>query len=1008
MELLLQTALPHQQKAIQNVISIFDAATFTENSESYKNPRFSISDDKLKDVLKSVQKDLHADEKTFTSAKDFLSVDVKMETGTGKTYVYTNLMYELHAHYGLNKFIIIVPSLPIKAGSKNFLTDPYTKRHFRNDCGYNCDIDVCILESKAKKKGKQFFPSAVEDFVKNDNAHTNRISVLLANMQLFTNTDMLTRKDYDYGVEGFYRPLDALKAVRPVLIIDEPHRFTREQKAWNVFVNELQPQSIIRFGATFPDITVGSGKNKVTKKDYMNLVYNLDACDSFRENLIKGVAKEHFEPLSKKNEKIKLSSVQNKDSANFIYSKLNENGKLAEKTFALKKGESLGEISDDLSDYVINGIGKNFVEFENNEIKNIGESFTTDVYAQSYQENMIRLSLIRHFEIERENFNRATKIKTLALYFIDDIASYRGENSKGEKSSAYLKDMFERILREETLKQIEKLSPFESDYKSFLENSLVDISTNHAGYFSKDNSSSDEAVAQEVQDILVNKKKLLSFKDENRNYIFRRFLFSKWTLKEGWDNPNVFTITKLRSSGSENSKIQEVGRGLRLPVDENGNRCSGVKQFTLNYIVDFTEEDFAQKLVDEINGEHGGKLYITKSEIQAAAEKRGVEYKILRRELDIGEYIDFDEEKEINGEISYPLIDAQYEAFCLNYPEFENVKNRKLQKGKIIDRNKAEKNNIRIKPKQYGEIKNLWLALNKKYAIIFNNDLNSLLENDLPSILKDDVFSNYITTSQRQKIEYKDGSMELHSSGDNIQQSIANKIPYNEFLKRASLRTQIPITVLHKSITEIANNLKSENKEFSNDFINAQSLERLCSKVRDWKNLHFDGRFQYKKISNKNENYSSLSKIDGSPKDFIACGMIGIQTEEGSTSENYLYDVIAYDSPLEAENVKSGGIDKVVVYGKIPRKSIAIPTIVGETYSPDFMYVVKKGASDELNLIIETKDVNTESDLRDVEKIKISCAEVFFEQLKADGIKAEFHHQLTNEKIRTLLDKVSS
>lgn len=166
---------------------------------------------------------------------------------------------------------------------------------------------------------------------------------------------------------------------------------------------------------------------------------------------------------------------------------------------------------------------------------------------------MIRLALERHFETERINFGRNNKIKTLALFFIDDIYSYRV--NEGHEKKPYLKETFERLLSENIDAVIPKLAEQENEYKEYLLASKADLNATHAGYFSQDNSSSDEAIAQEIQEILYEKKKLLAIKDEEGKYSTRRFLFSKWTLKEGWDNPNVFTIAKLRSSGSENSKI---------------------------------------------------------------------------------------------------------------------------------------------------------------------------------------------------------------------------------------------------------------------------------------------------------------------------------------------------------------------------------------------------------------------------------------------------------------------
>ena len=257
-------------------------------------------------------------------------------------------------------------------------------------------------------------------------------------------------------------------------------------------------------------------------------------------------------------------------------------------------------IATELEGIIIEGISTSTVELSNGQVKSTGEEFSTDIYSTSYQESMIRLALERHFETERINFTRNNKIKTLALFFIDDIYSYRV--NEGQDKQPYLKETFERLLSEKINAVLPTLNEQEQEYKDYLQASKADLNATHAGYFSQDNSSSDEAIAQEVQEILYEKKKLLAIKNEQGKFNTRRFLFSKWTLKEGWDNPNVFTIAKLRSSGSENSKIQEVGRGLRLPVDEYGNRISN-EEFKLNYVIDFTEADFAEELVKEINGD---------------------------------------------------------------------------------------------------------------------------------------------------------------------------------------------------------------------------------------------------------------------------------------------------------------------------------------------------------------------------------------------------------------------
>ncbi|MEG2013740.1 MAG: DEAD/DEAH box helicase family protein, partial [Anaerovoracaceae bacterium] len=464
MELILEKGLEHQQKAVNALRSAFQGVKITKPNLPYENPYLDINDEVIKSNIDDLQKNILFDRKGCRDDGEYLNLDIKMETGTGKTYVYTQSIYELHKEYGFNKFIIAVPSLAIKAGTRQFIEDSYVKKHFADICGYNCDVELCVLESpKKQKKGLLEMPSAVRDFVNGSCQNRNKIYVLLVNMQLFTSGKMLTRDDYDYLLAGFYRPLDSLKATKPIVFIDEPHRFSREQKAYTSIVNELSPQAIVRFGATFPDITTGTGKNKKTCKDYNNLIYELNACDSFNKNLIKGISKEHFEPISQKEEKVKLVTVDSKTSATFHFKKRGE----PDTVFTLAKGDSLAVIDNSFEGVVISAIGKNFVELSNGQKKYESEEFNTDIYSSSYQEKMIKLAIDRHFETERQNFcGRQYKIKTLALFFIDDISSYRDKSTDGKEP--YLRNMFESLLTEKLDSIITELSEKEKLYRDYL------------------------------------------------------------------------------------------------------------------------------------------------------------------------------------------------------------------------------------------------------------------------------------------------------------------------------------------------------------------------------------------------------------------------------------------------------------------------------------------------------------------------------------------------------------
>lgn len=982
MELILKNDLPHQVKAYTAIANVLSEELIQKNSLYYQNPTLILDRQALMTNMSQVQKE-NAIPAGYTSLNEigsYLNLDIKMETGTGKTYVYAATMFELHKRYGINKFIVSVPTLAIKAGAKQFMQDGYTKRHFKDQCGYGTELDVLVLEATKKKKGKNYFPSVVREFVAGSSQNTNKIYVLLTNMSLLGGTSKLLTDTYDYGVEGFYKPIEGIKATKPFVIIDEPHRFSKTQKAYEFIEKNICPQAIIRFGATFPEIETGKGKNKLKRKDYHNLLYDLNSFQAFNQNLIKGIAKEHFEPVSLRQDKVKIMSVQSKTSVRFNL--IQKEGPT--KSFELKKGDSLGMIAPDLEGIVIDGITTSTVELSNGQVKSTGEEFSTDIYSSSYQESMIRLALERHFETERINFGRNNKIKTLALFFIDDIYSYRV--NEGQEKQPYLKVTFEKLLAEKIDAVIPTLTEQENEYKDYLQASKADLNATHAGYFSQDNSSSDEAIAQEVQEILFEKKKLLAIKDEQGKFSTRRFLFSKWTLKEGWDNPNVFTIAKLRSSGSENSKIQEVGRGLRLPVDEFGNRISN-EDFKLNYVIDFTEANFAEKLVNEINADLPQGFTITDEKITEVALKYDMEADDLFIQLLSKKYID--RNKNIKIENTDKFFDE--------YPEFAVG----LQQGKVEDRNKKKEKKIKIRKAVYTEMKTLWEEINSKYILHYENvEQENFLFNELLGLFINGTFSDTYITSKRDELNTS-GIKASVNENTGVQFKITKPLPYSDFLKRINRQTNLSIQLLHSVLTEYAkgNNIQPEK-------INEQSAANFVKLFQDWKVDKLNGRFSYSK-ANLPLKATALTFLDGTPKSEITQGIIGTKFIEGDPSEKYLYDVYAFDSPLEKDNLLVDGIQEIIVYGKIPKNSIAIPTITGQSYSPDFMYVVKKANGEKiLNVIVETKDVENQTSLRGTEKAKIDCAKVFFNQLTIDGYRVEFKTQLNNKKIKQIIDEV--
>ncbi len=989
MELQFEKDLPHQRAAIESILKV-TGTIHTEGSfgatlqNLNANRKLEPIDEKIKAVVEKLQENFQpsmknnfipAEKPSGIALNPCLYIDVKMETGTGKTYVYTETIHELHRQLGVSKFIVVVPGTAIKAGTGNFMKDPDVRRHFRDTCGY--DSEIYLIEGTAQKgnnKRKRNFPSAVRQFYMDQPGNSKKyISVLLLNSALLTNSNY-TKNDFDDSLDNYSCPLEALRATNPIVIIDEPHRFADENKAMNAIMNQLCPQILIRFGATYPDIKVGKGKIKKDAKDYKNLVYNLDAYEAFNQDLIKGIEKEHIPQLKNaENIKIRITAI-NKKNREAKFSWEDSLGKRHLKT--LSTGVPLSEIHSDFGNLSIQDIEAKSISLSNGLCLNVGASLTPDMYATPYQEAMMRCAIQRHLETEEANFNREDKIKTLALFFIDDISAYR------EKDGA-LRRSFERILRNEIKSKIESLNEKDS-YRLYLKNSLENISKTHDGYFSEDNQNSDEEIQKNINKILHDKKTLLSIEEP------LRFIFSKWTLKEGWDNPNVFTIAKLRSSGSEISKLQEVGRGLRLPVNEYGKRITD-GDFKLNYIVDYTEAEFAQKLIDEINGDRDELKYITSEQLKAFAEKCGKKPNAVLAELLSKNFVSM-QETDMPG---YPVNQETAADFAKDYPE--------LFKGsdatrKINDRNKKKEEKAHIRADKYAKLKALWLKMNEHYLLTFDKDLDEEFEKALPGLIKQELFGKSIIQTIRQELSTGNGIAEVHESSGRSYE-VEHPLDYGKFLQRIQQKESVPVTLMHKAISDFI-------QKGGNPIFNECSLANICAEIHSWKINAMKGRFSYQKVSRERIKETSLNDTHGNAKKEVTLGFVGkFDDPKCSVPKKYLYDRVAWDSPLEKADILND-VQGVDVYGKIPKSTVRIPTILGETYSPDFMYIVRRKDKNELNLIVECKDVKDDKDLRGVETLKIESAKKFFEQLENEGIKVHFEKQLKNKNLEEIIQNL--
>lgn len=943
--------LNHQSQAVESTIAVFENIPVnlpTEADKNYINAAFDFATDRnYPDNIKAIQYRNSVEEKF----KRGNIIDIMMETGTGKTYTYTKTIFELNKEYGIFKFIVVVPTLSIKAGTIDFLKSDSSREHFKEQYGKTLHLHIVESQKNGKSK-KSFIPPAVTSFVNAGNFEKNSIQVMIINAGMINSETM--QKSFDKGLFDKYTvPFDAIGATKPFMIIDEPHKFGKGNKSWEN-IQKMKPQFILRYGATF--------------QEYENLIYTLTAVDSFNRNLVKGVIGHITEFESGKNAIVRFIDSDGTE-ASF---ELTENEK--KKTTTVSKNESLKKIHAEMTDLTIENLNKSTVVLSNGLELKKGDKINPYSYAEKLQESMIQKAIKHHFEIEKNLLSREVKIKPLTLFFIDNIEEYRNENG-------YIRKTVEQFIEAE-IKELLKTEKAGS-YKTYLETTMQDLSLTHAGYFSIDNTEKDEAIEKEINEILHDKQAMLDLDNP------RRFIFSKWTLREGWDNPNVFQICKLRSSGSEISKLQEVGRGLRLPVNEYGNRVKD-EQFYLNYFVDFTESDFVDKLVNEINEKSGAiSIEETPEKLSENMIRKICElYEINEDDL-IDELVD---KKVIRA--SHKFLDGGFDYIKQNYSRiFEGVNSNKVRKAT------DPKKKVVVRTEKYQELKELWEKLNEKVILEYK------FENE---VAFKKIFTDYLKAQQGNftadginerisKIEIKENKAVANEpeSVYNRKSTTISTMKYSDFLKELSKILNINIKTLHQSIidsgTEIITYLNTTTlrviKQTFDHFLMANAIDKFS--------------IEYKKVSN-NIHPTKLTDEKGNVLKEISASDIGVLFSDEDVAKTYFFDELYYDSDLEKTNIKTD-IKEVIVFTKIPKNSIKIPVAGGKSYSPDFAYVLKfKDGEQKLHFIVETKNVKSEEGLRDEEKYKIKHAEKFF-----DGkVKIEFRTQFSNNKIVDLIKEI--
>ena len=919
------------------------------------------------------------------------SLDIEMETGTGKTYVYIKTMFELNKQYGWNKFIIIVPSVAIREGVKKSLET--MEEHFMSQ--YGKKARYFIYDSKNLTK--------IDDFAK-----SNEINVMIINNQAFAKSLNEEKNKEGRGGDkgaliiyserdefGSRKPIDVIAKTNPILIIDEPQKL-----AGNVTQKAMK-----RFNPLF------SVNYSATHKDKHNMVYVLDALDAYNQKLVKKIEVKGLEMKNLKGvdsylycEEIETSPT--KPPRVRLEFEVQQSNSIKRVRKLLGKRDSLYELSNGMKQYegyVINDIdprGKGTVTFTNGEVLHCADvaGDVTELYKRRLQ---IRETLLSHFEKEKELY--AQGIKTLSLFFIDKVENYRKYNEDGTQELGE----YGKIFEEEYMRIFDSKSTelFKDDpYVQYLNKVAADVHDVHTGYFSIDKKGhsvdskcergKDTSNDESAYDLIMkNKEALLSFDNPVR------FIFSHSALREGWDNPNIFQICTLKASNSDVNKRQEVGRGMRLCVNQQGERmdlltCGEAMVHKINQLTVVASESYAD-FVGSLQDDMKAALYKrpTHASIDYFADRivkvDGKQYKIEREQagtimlyLGVNSYADYDgkitekykADKEAND--FAPLPPQLEELAPAIHKLIQGIFDEEVLKMMVAD---AKETKVKANPLNANfdkaEFQALWNRINHKYAYKVNFSSDELIKKASDAINNELVVTKIqyrlVVGSQNEnlqehEIDSKTGFTTTRTKTDTMQNTYDSGLKYdllNEIASRTTLTRRTVARIL-QNIWEPKYRMFAENPL---DFIN-----KVSSIINVQKSALIVDHVTY---NTTNETFDT----DIFTAEYT-CGNFAKAYRAKHAIQDYVFTDGTAEKSVERKFVEElDTADEVVVYAKLPR-GFHIPTPVGK-YSPDWVIAFKKGVVKHVFFVAETKGTLQSMELRAIEKAKINCAEKLFEKL---------------------------
>ncbi|PDX20291.1 DEAD/DEAH box helicase [Helicobacter pylori] len=958
--------LDYQEQCRDQILGVFKGIDLREpenDAQRIANPVFEI--EAIKDLLLENIEDLRSKQKITQGSVGIdksLNCDILMETGTGKTFCFLECVYALHKNYHLSKFIVLVPSNAIKLGvlksveiTREFFKSEYSNTHLES---YE-DAERFILASNHK------------------------CCVLVMTFSAFNNEKNTINKSYLENTNlfnGAKSYMQALASMRPIVIMDEPHRFLGDKT--KKYLEQLNALITLRFGATFKD-------------DYNNLIYALDSKKAFDCALVKSISVESVGESDECFLELKGIEKRNGYEAAINYTDL-ENKTQSVK---VKEHDNLGVVTQisALEDYIVENITKKEVRFLNGFNLLLDQKEPFSYFVEGEQEVMLKEAIKSHFEREEGLFKKG--IKALCMVFISGVNSYLSENEQPAKLALLFEKLYQQKL-EEVLKK-----PLDENYRAYLERTKDAIYKVHGGYFAKSKKESDEA--QVIALILKEKEKLLSFESD------LRFIFSQWALQEGWDNPNVMTICKLAPSHSNITKLQQIGRGLRLAVNDKGERIT--KEHAdfdcvneLVVIVPQVEGDFVGAIQQEISEHSLIKQAFSGEELEKSGMVKKGYYGALFEKL---EGLGFGEK---TGDESFKLTLNQNE-FLKKEPELENLKNEKyLDFEKLKDflkdrlvghfrvRNKNERKTERIKinKENFKKFETLWKGLNHQARIAYAIDSESLIDEIVKNInYSFNVSSKIVSVTTHKKVE----TMGNNSTTEIFERESACVWSLHEFISTLSNKVKLSFKSVAKVLEKIDENKFNEIKK--NEQEGLRRLEELFLEII-YQNIKDKISYQMRETTIKNRKNDAFYDEKGEIREFLdgSLGADKYEIKNSSAQEKCLYEnFMQVDSEIEKDTIEESNDTKIIVFGKLPR--VKIPVGLNQTYSPDFGYVVENNDKKVL-LVVETKGVDKKSELRPEEERKISTAKKFFEALKKQGVNIEYKTKLNNDQLSALINEV--